>query len=65
MHYTNFRTQNFGASLRDSPTRRYNRPKNQGKISAVLLGAGEDPMSKDQDFSQLASNCNALMHTSF
>jgi dynein heavy chain len=59
------RTSNFAATLKDSPTRRYSKPKNQGKISAVLLGAGEDPMSKEQDFSQLASNCNALMHTSF
>jgi dynein heavy chain, axonemal len=65
MQYSNGRTQKFGATMQDCPTRRFTKPKNQGKISAVLLGAGEDPMSKDQDFSHLAANCNALMHTSF
>jgi hypothetical protein len=49
----------------DSPTRRYNRPHNEAKITSELLGAGDDPMASQQEFSLLASNPRALMEQSF
>jgi dynein heavy chain len=33
--------------LEDSPSRRYRKPENQGKIESELLGAGDDPMAKN------------------
>jgi hypothetical protein len=44
-----------------SPTRRYNKPFNDAKISSELLGAGDDPMASQQEFSLLANNPKALM----
>jgi len=58
-------TSRFTASLHDSPSRRFIKPKNDGKISSVLLGAGDDPMSKQQDYSGLASNPASLMSMNF
>lgn len=40
----------------DSPTRRYFKPQNEAKITSELLGAGDDPMSKKQEFSLIANN---------
>ena len=48
-------------ALNESPTRRYKKPYNDGKITSELLGAGDDPMSKNQEVSLLASNPSALM----
>jgi hypothetical protein len=45
----------------DSPTRRYRKPANDGKIKSELLGAGDDPMSKNQEYSLLAGNPAMLM----
>ena len=49
----------------DSPIRTFTRPQGDGKISSVLLGAGDDPMSLNCDFSSLASNPALLMRTRF
>ena len=51
--------------MNDSPTRRYNKPYNDGKINKELLGAGDDPMAKNQEFSLLASDPRALMGQKF
>lgn len=40
-------TSNHQATLNDSPTRRYKKPYNDGKINKELLGAGDDPMAKN------------------
>ena len=59
---------NFSAGLlppQDSPTRRYKKPKNEGKIASVLLGAGDDPMAKEMEYSMLAGNPAALMKYNF
>jgi hypothetical protein len=48
-----------------SPTRRYKKPYNEGKITSELLGAGDDPMAKHQEFSLLANNPSALMKQNF
>lgn len=34
-------------TLNESPTRRYRKPYNDGKITSELLGAGDDPMAKN------------------
>jgi len=52
---------NHSADVSDSPTRRYNKPHNEAKITSELLGAGDDPMASQQEFSLLASNPRALM----
>ena len=39
-----------------SPTRRFKKPTGEGKIPNELLGAGDDPEGKDQDFSLIANN---------
>ena len=49
----------------DSPTRRFRRPEGEGKISSELLGAGDDPLSKHQEFSQLVGRPKDLMSFSF
>lgn len=49
----------------DSPTRRYKKPFGDGKITSDLLGAGDDPMSKQQEFSLLANNPEMLMKLQF
>ena len=36
-----------GMTLNESPTRRYRKPFNDGKITSELLGAGDDPMAKN------------------
>lgn len=54
-----------GQSMQDSPTRRFKKPQGEGKISSDLLGAGDDPMAKNQEFSLLASNPAQLMGMSF
>jgi hypothetical protein len=61
------KVSNFSQSFppQDSPTRRYKKPKNEGKIASVLLGAGDDPMAKDMEYSMLASNPSALMKQNF
>jgi hypothetical protein len=33
------------AEIQDSPTRRFNKPYNEAKITSELLGAGDDPMA--------------------
>jgi hypothetical protein len=55
----------FSASMIDSPSRRYKKPVNEGKIASVMLGAGDDPMSRLCEFSVLASNPAALMKQNF
>jgi hypothetical protein len=40
----------------DSPTRRFKKPHGEAKISSDLLGAGDDPMAKNQEFSLIANN---------
>jgi hypothetical protein len=52
---------NHTADISDSPTRRFNKPHNDAKITSELLGAGDDPMASQQEFSLLASNPKALM----
>jgi len=49
----------------DSPSRRYKKPFGDGKITKDLLGAGDDPMAKNQEFSLLANNPGALMRQTF
>lgn len=60
---------NFGSSfklsMKDSPTRRFKKPDGEGKIKSVLLGAGDDPLGREQDFSKLASNSKELMSKVF
>lgn len=51
--------------MSDSPTRRFNKPYNEAKITSELLGAGDDPMASQQEFSLLANNPKALMSQSF
>jgi len=55
----------FNSTLNDSPSRRFNKPHNEGKISAALLGAGDDPMAKSVDYSKIANNPAAIMSTVF
>ena len=45
-----------GGSANDSPTRRFKKPHGEAKISSDLLGAGDDPMAKNQEFSLIANN---------
>ena len=45
----------------DSPSRRYKKPFGDGKITKDLLGAGDDPMAKNQEYSLMANNAHALM----
>jgi hypothetical protein len=54
-----------GLSANDSPTRRYKKPEGEAKISSELLGAGDDPLGKNQEFSTLASKPSQLMKFSF
>ena len=55
-----------GASAaNDSPTRRFKKPHGEAKISSDLLGAGDDPMAKNQEFSLIANNPAQLMAMSF
>jgi len=49
----------------DSPSRRYKKPFGDGKITKDLLGAGDDPMAKNQEFSLLANNAHAMMKQTF
>jgi len=56
---------NHNADISDSPTRRYNKPYNEAKITSELLGAGDDPMASQQEFSLLANNPKALMTQKF
>jgi dynein heavy chain len=42
-----------------SPTRRYHKPENINLLSE-MLGAGTDPLAKDQNFSLLASDAKGL-----
>jgi hypothetical protein len=35
----------------DSPLRQFSRPHNDGKIDPVLLGAGDDPMGVECEYS--------------
>jgi dynein heavy chain, axonemal len=60
--------QSYGTgagSLNDSPTRRFKKPHGEAKISSDLLGAGDDPMAKNQEFSLIANNPGQLMAMSF
>jgi dynein heavy chain len=63
---------NKGRSLRgvvgvqgDSPSRRFKKPFGDGKITKDLLGAGDDPMAKNQEFSLLANDARSLMKQTF
>jgi dynein heavy chain len=49
----------------DSPSRRFKKPFGDGKITKDLLGAGDDPLAKNQEFSLLANNPHALMKQTF
>lgn len=49
----------------DSPSRRYRKPYGDGKITKDLLGAGDDPLARKQDFSSMANNAHALMKQTF
>lgn len=49
----------------DSPSRRFRKPHGDGKIAKDLLGAGDDPLARQQDFSMLANNAQALMKQTF
>lgn len=53
------------ASFGNAPARRFNKPFGDGKITKDLLGAGDDPMAKNQEFSLLANNPEALMKRRF
>jgi len=55
----------MGIQGSDSPPRRYKKPHGDGKITKDLLGAGDDPMAKNQEFSLLANNPMALMKQTF
>jgi hypothetical protein len=46
LHKPGGKVSTFSSTMNESPSRRFMKPKNEGKISAVLLGAGDDPMSK-------------------
>ena len=48
-----------------SPIRRFKKPRGDGKIINTLLGAGENPQAKEQEFSVMASNPSMLMSMSF
>ena len=48
----------------ESPTRRYYRPEEM-TLKAEMLGAGTDPLAKNQDFSLLASNAKQLISAQF
>jgi dynein heavy chain len=58
-------TYTSGGQVNDSPTRRFKKPQGEAKISSDLLGAGDDPMAKNQEFSLIASNPAQLMSMSF
>lgn len=47
-----------------TPTRRFNRPDSINLIPE-MLGAGTDPLAKNQDFSRLVGNPKALITSSF
>lgn len=51
--------------MHDSPTRRFNKPYNESKVTSEMLGAGDDPMAKHQEFSLLANDPYSLMHMNF
>lgn len=51
--------------MQESPTRRFKKPHGEAKISSDLLGAGDDPMAKNQEFSLLANDPAKLMQLSF
>lgn len=55
----------YNAPIHESPSRRFTKPANDAKISSDLLGAGDDPMAKHQEFSVLAGNPAALMKQNF
>jgi len=48
----------------ESPTRRYYRPEEM-TLKAEMLGAGTDPLAKNQNFSLLASNAKNLISAQF
>lgn len=45
------RPRPFTAKQRESPTRRFNRPTTASRISGALMGAGDDPMAKSENYS--------------
>ena len=51
--------------VNDSPTRKFTKPFNEARITSELLGAGDDPMASQQEFSLLANNPKQLMSLSF
>lgn len=55
----------IGGITGESPSRRYKKPYGDGKITKDLLGAGDDPLAKDQEYSLLANNARALMKQTF
>lgn len=46
----------MGGITGESPSRRYKKPYGDGKITKDLLGAGDDPLAKNQEYSLLANN---------
>lgn len=57
-------TYNNNTKGQESPTRRYYRPEEM-TLKAEMLGAGTDPLAKNQDFSLLASNAKKLISAQF
>ena len=58
-----FKSKTFGNG--SSPTRRFKKPRGDGKIINTLLSAGDNPQAKEQEFSMMASDPSMLMSMSF
>jgi dynein heavy chain len=58
-----FKNKTFGSG--GSPTRRFKKPRGEGKIINTLLSAGDNPEAKDLEFSMMASDPLKLMMTKF
>lgn len=59
-----FKSGSLGA-MGDSPPRRYTKPIGDAKIASELLGAGDDPESKRQEFSLMAANPAQMMASTY
>ena len=49
----------------ESPSRRFRKPFGDGKITKDLLGAGDDPMAKNQEFSLIANSPRNMLSMIF
>ena len=58
-----FKSKTLGTGA--SPTRRFRKPRGDGKIINTLLSAGDNPQAKEQEFSMIASDPSKLMSMSF